>query len=710
MAHDQETYRRGRNSALLGGIVQLMLALFVLLLGLWSHSRVIYSAGWHVLGGLPVWIVLWLIYHQHRLERIESLEAEQLSRKDREAAAMFADHADDLDLARRRLEKLYKWGLSVVSLITSTYLIGLGLYLLYQDGVVRTLPGHEKLIAVVDPRASVMVLMLATVGFGFVAFAVARYVSGMTTVREWQLLRGGAGYLMGNFLVALLLVIATVTLAMGSNVVFNVLARAVPSIMVLIGVEILLTFLLSAYRPRRPGEIPRPAFDSRVLGLMTSPESLGKIISETVNYQFGFEITRSWFYQLLGRAITPLIIFAIVVLLLFSTVVIVQPYEQAVITVNGRIQRIAGPGLQFKPPWPIGGAERYDVGRIHRFSVGSIAGHGDATDDGHDHGDGADDEGQGGEDEAVLWTVKHTLGQEDYLITAPTRAAALVAGEASESVPSVSLLAGEVVVQYAIRRDEGLRQYVNAAADADKLIAAIADRRVGDYYLSNDIDTLLARGRFEAGDILRRQIQADSDQLELGLEVVFVSLVGIHPPQEMEVAASFQQQIEAVLDQQTEIEIAERRAIARLAAVAGSSSYALEIDQAIQDFESLKQDRDAGGAELEKQITEQQVAINELLADASGEVAKRIYEARAYRWQRGITERAAAERFSAELKAYRKAPRYFKAKRRLEAMAEALAQARKIVIGGDVKTPILDLDLKDSRSALTDMFLENDEE
>ena len=41
------------------------------------------------LGGLPIWIILWLVYNQHRLERVEALETEQLAADDARTTAFF---------------------------------------------------------------------------------------------------------------------------------------------------------------------------------------------------------------------------------------------------------------------------------------------------------------------------------------------------------------------------------------------------------------------------------------------------------------------------------------------------------------------------------------------------------------------------------------------------------------------------------------------
>src|SRR5690606_6959550 len=82
---------------------------------------------------VPIWIVLMMIYHQHRLERMEALETEQLASRDASAAAIFDERAQDLHVARRRLDRLYKWGLGGVSIVLALYLVIVGGTLFYAN-------------------------------------------------------------------------------------------------------------------------------------------------------------------------------------------------------------------------------------------------------------------------------------------------------------------------------------------------------------------------------------------------------------------------------------------------------------------------------------------------------------------------------------------------------------------------------------------------
>ncbi|MGC8159923.1 hypothetical protein ACP3WZ_25700, partial [Salmonella enterica] len=74
------------------------------------------------------------------------------------------------------------------------------------------------------------------------------------------------------------------------------------------GVEVFVNFVLDIYRPRKAGESPRPAFNSPLLGLVASPETVARSINEAINYQLGYDVSGTWLYRLLSRAAAPLIL------------------------------------------------------------------------------------------------------------------------------------------------------------------------------------------------------------------------------------------------------------------------------------------------------------------------------------------------------------------------------------------------------------------
>ena len=358
MTADQLTYRRGTTAATVGLVLQLALTVATALVGLWTQSPAIQAATWHMLGGVPIWIGLVLIYSQFESERRETLASEKLATQDAASAVLFGNLSDELQRARQRLASLLGYGLPIVSFLVAIYLIAAGIALLWRH-VTLAAASDPGTVTTLAPGVNPVGLLFVAGGLAFVAFIAARWISGYTRVREWQLLRGGASYLMSCFVLTALIAAGAATAAvLDDTSLFRAISAAVPAVMLLVGAEILLTGLLSAYRPKRPGELPRPAFDSRVLGLLTTPESLGRVMGELINYQFGVEVSRSWLYRLLGRAVTPLTILGAAVLFALSTLVVVGPDEQAVVLRFGAVQGRPGvrastsncPGPSRRPP------------------------------------------------------------------------------------------------------------------------------------------------------------------------------------------------------------------------------------------------------------------------------------------------------------------------------------------------------------------------
>jgi hypothetical protein len=216
MSHDQETYRRACNAVLLGLGTQLVLGTLTALTGLYAGATGVNALAWYYFGGLPIWVILWLLYNQHKLERVEALETEQLTAEDARTAALFEEAGQQLQIAQKRLDRLYKYGLNLVSLFVSVYLLAVGAVML-RAGVVeyrvaRDLePGgfFADLGAMLRGGGgfvgeSAGAVAIVSVIIAFTGFLISRYIAGMTKVQEWRQLRGGASYLMGNFVITAL--------------------------------------------------------------------------------------------------------------------------------------------------------------------------------------------------------------------------------------------------------------------------------------------------------------------------------------------------------------------------------------------------------------------------------------------------------------------------------------------------------------------------
>lgn len=703
---DEQAFRRGSMSAAIGFWAHVALTLGLSLMAVYAASAAVFAAVWYMLGGLGVWLVLWMLYKQHQHERLESLEAEQLAIDDAQAAALFDEAGEQLAVARRRLQWFYNWGLKIVSAVVGGYLLIVGVIIGYlgYDSLInspvladlmadRTF--FEKVTAQGPSGSIIWLLVLQLIG-AFIAFLVARYIAGMTKVEVWQNLRGGAGYMMGNAVTLAILAVASLVTILQYPLAYETAQIIIAVFMVLVGFEMLMNLVLDLYRPRKPGAFVRPAFDTRILGWLTSPESIGRIISETLNYQFGFELSRSWLYTALGKAVLPLTLFAILVLILLSGIVVVGPQEKGIVTTFGRFERIADPGLSLKWPYPMGRVERVDVDKVRTLMIGSHYGELD-------------------EDRDVLWTNQHAEDPEQYLVTAPSGNQLRVIDEtASEESNIAAGLAGARLTLF--YRISDLKTYLTVASDPTQLIRDTAMSKFNAYVVKHDIDTLLTKARGAIEQTLHQEIQTALNQvnngsgtLGTGVEIEMVALSMIHPPQDGEVAAAFHETIDARLEMQTMIEEAKRQAIETLAGVAGSRDKAMAIAQAVDELEPIREqlqalDRRLLSGEtvdqtrrekLRKQVAQRESRIAQLLKEAGGDAAAIGFQAEAYAVRVAVEQRAAANRFNFQLKAYEAAPKYFLMRQYFDTLAEGMKDRRKVIVAAELdQKPTLRINLE----------------
>lgn len=678
MSQDQRTYTRATTAATIGIVTQLLLFLMLLILGLYASSKAILAGAFYLFPGLMIWVLLWIVYRQHRLERDESLQAAQLADTDARSAAIFDEAGAQLAQAKRRLENLYKWAMPTVSGITALYLIAVGTLLLYLNN--QALDSETLQATPIRPDVNINLLALLLVLGSLAGFLVARYVAGMTRVDAWQALRGGASTLIGNvFLGFLPLLIAVALLYFGNAAGFIYLPLVIPGLMILLGGEIVLGLVLGFYRPRKAGEFVRPAFDSRVLGWLTRPESIGKIFSETINYQFGFEVSRSWFMRLLGKALMPLSAVCILIVIGMTSLVVVEPHQQAVVTTNGAFVRIAEPGISFKAPWPFGRAEQVDVNRVHSMRFGSTV----HVEEAHLL------------DGPILWSNQHVEEgkTEKMLVTAPPPGVG-TSGEVDSSLGE--MIGADIDVKYRIADLEayaGIKNPEAGISNPEALLHAVAQHEVTRYFATRDSDMLLTTARATAGKDLQSAIQDRVDAYNIGIEIVFVSVYGLHPPQD--VAADYHARINALQESQTEREKALQEADVILATVAGSRERAGRLNELIKAYyksdAQLKQlPADAIASQYTEQtlaLERQRAAIELLMIESGGQVGQRLAEARAKRWSISLSAEGRSLRLGAELQAYKNAPRYYPVSRYLDALVAAMEDRPKTILGPALGAP-----------------------
>ncbi|MBI4578858.1 MAG: hypothetical protein HY718_04095, partial [Planctomycetes bacterium] len=654
-------------------------------------------------------LYLVLVFHQRVLVQEEQMETEQL-RREREAGlgggAIFDQ--EDLLLAQRRLRWMYRWLLP-----GSTILVLVGLAITGLSGWPWTLGDSIRITRWPGIKIDHATLAIwFTGGAAFLSFLLSRYASGMGRYPEWRMLRSGASWLMGVTLGAVA-VSATMaplhyTQAFGPE---RVLAYVLRILLLVLAAEVLFNFVLDFYRPRSPDEEPRPAFDSRLLGLFSEPGGIARSIADAVNYQFGFEVSSTWLYKLLERAAVPLVGFAVIMLFVASSFVVVQAEEEAIIERFGRpLESTVGPGLHLKRPWPIDVAYKVATRQIHEYRLGDAP---------------SPDAKKEPEGQLILWTNKHE--QEPHLkvlIATPKLAEFMTTGAAtrpaaeSHLVPgakegptfaetgaavSVTILRVATTIQYEIGN---AKDWISTYRDPEAMLRAIASNELTRLCASQTVDGMLGNERGRLEKLLWQQVQDKADEAKLGVQVKFLGLQGVHPPEET--AEAFQDVIGAEQKKMASIRSAWADYNKRLSEVAGDMYLAENLATAIQTVNQREADSQASAqARQEARDLVHKLFFGDTKAHVTpigGQAAGIISKARAQRWQLENQGHAQAALFEQARAIKDAAPRVFYVREKLSALADALKSIRKYVIAaeGNVRIGTFHLNLQDAANAPLD--------
>ena len=512
MRVDHHACQRATTTALTGLILQIVIATTLLVFGLVAGSTVFIFTSLFAWVGIFIWLGLIILFYQEKMSILETLEESELAGN--EATTMFDTAGDEIRPAASRLKFLHRWMMPIMSLGVSASLITISFYVLsfldrlnHQDDVLQT---------VISQSPYTGWALAISMGFALTAFIYSRFIAGMANIKIWSNLRGGASWMVGN---AILLVAVSVGLLFkffNNDQVLLAICWGIPIFMLLVSAEIIVNFVLNLYRPRIQGESPRPAFDSKSLSIFASPDSLFKSINEAINYQFGFDITSSWGYQLLLRSFAWLISLGVFVLLLMSMLVIVEPMEQGIRIRQGAIVgEVQEPGLMVKWPWPVESSKVIDVTRIRELPL------------------------------TFQWKTQRSviLWTDEYYQHAITRPNPFIVNDLRISSDTItddllSLVDVQAVLRYRIA-DEGLLNWLHFGSDdierrsrlthRELAMKAISLSSITKMFQRLEIDKLLSVDRMSLSDQATLLVQTALDEQHSGIEVVSLDLPLISP-------------------------------------------------------------------------------------------------------------------------------------------------------------------------------------
>jgi regulator of protease activity HflC (stomatin/prohibitin superfamily) len=670
------TDRRGEGVAVLCLLVSLAAALILAVLAIASESTssAAWAAAFQMFGVVGIWVVTLIQLHQRRLVTEERLEIAELERHRREklggSQTIFdTDESDGIEkLAMgRRLRSIERFLVPAGAILTAAYHCVVGLSLFSWKWQFSPIADAGDAAIVEPTRLAVFCGAIA-----FVSFACSRYALGMSRLKEWGLMCAGGNFMFGSSAVCLAVCISLFCDGNGVTWVEPWVARGVGVLLIALAAETVLNFVLDFYRPRVPDLPQRPFYDSRLLGMFSEPGGILRSLANAIDYQFGFKVSETWFYKLLGRAVIPLLLVQIAVIVAVTCITVVPPGHQAVIERFGiALAETAKPGIHLTAPWPMDRATVIPVERIQRMELGH------ATDV---------DEGESGRFAGpVLWTRAHY--KKEYKLLVADRAAS-----ADTKVP-VNLLSVSMPLQWRVKSaDDQVIRFYSQTADVAGIIESMAYRELTRYAAGADILDLLGAGGIEASAELQRRIQAACDQggqdgRGLGVEIVHVGIGGVHPPSDGEVATSYEAVVGAIEQRDARIKKAQGEAAEIRVGSAGTGWDTLY--QAI-----LREDaaRTSNSADLRQRTDE----VEQLLRGEIGGFARqRVARAEMRTLARVFSEQSAAERYATQISTFRVAPKTYALRVYLRMLEEGLRSVRKYVIVLDQPDKVIyEMDLR----------------
>lgn len=693
MRADHLSYKRATSVSMLGVVIQIALGVLLLIYGLLMNDSAGVTGSLLILLGTGVWIALAIVFDQHRRERIEAVEYENFAEQDLASASVFDEAAGDLRVAAKRLDWLYKFMLPGISIIMGIALVWIGW--------ARLDSGPESMVEIAnrgitsDSQIGHHGWAIAIgIGIAVIGFVFARFTSGMARAKVWESLRGGSVYSVGSALFGLAIAIGHFADLAGLPSVLTSMNTVLSITMIVLGAEIFLNFVLDIYRPRPAGEYPRPAFDSRLLGFVAAPDRIAESINDAINYQFGYEVTSSWFYRLLSRSFIWLFLGGGVAIWLMTSFAVIEPHQRGIYVVNGKVAEEFGPGLHVKAPWPFGRVIVPEFVRTERVGEGR-----DMT-----------------EREIVEMTATgvrilnlaaDALTEDEAksvrLWTNESLAETLLVVQASQETGSgridraLSLINVRVPVYYSIKPG-GVEAYLRLGTDAetrDTILRMVAQRELMRELASRTIDEVIGSGRNEIRHSLKNRLTAAFDSLNpgddgtpigAGVEILFVGLEDASPPKDT--AKAFELVLEAAQKSETSIIQARQSRAETLAKAIGSVDVASEIVGAIAEYDRLRASGDT------QATAEKELEVREMIETAGGEAGDTIMAARADRWDLHMNARSLAVEYEGKLAAYQAAPEIYESRMRFAAIQDAIKDLRLYIVDEAVKSHIR-LDLLD---------------
>ena len=564
-------------------------------------------------------------------------EDKKLLEKRKERTSTFETNEDALFTANRTLNNYIKYSPYVIAIL-ALLIISFELFILwkyYLSGMLGVLP--------TNPLQAAFIAAL----IGFIALFCGVFSIGQSRKKEFRWLRPtGVWFILS----AIMLFVAAV------SVLFKnmdppliqwdyYLSRTSMVICAILAGELLINFLIEFYRPRTKSE-QRPLFESRLLSFFTEPGGVMRNIANTLDYQFGFQVSGTWLYQSIEKTITPLLLMWLGLLWLFTAIDEVAPGEMGVReTFGSHSEQLLPPSVYLKWPWPIQTIRKIPVNQTQEIFIGPEL---------------KDAQGKIKAPGIVLWTESHYAKEGRFLIATELREEKrepnkLNKKDLNDDKTPVSMIAALLPIQFKIKEDGALNYAYKHKSPIDTL-KDISEREITGYFASADMLKLMSTERKAAIDSIQIQIQKAANKLQLGIEIIAVAFLDAHPPiDDNKLPEEFQKVIGAQEEKEAEI--------------LSAKAYRARI-----------------------------------IPQAEADALQLILQAQAYKYEQTKVSKAEIERFNKRLIGYRAMPEMYMLNSKLDFLENDCKSIRKYVVPSTSQYDVYVINLEEKqRLDLLDM-------
>lgn len=492
-----------------------------------AGSATMLAAAVFLLLGFLVALVSWFQMRLEAREQLENLEIDELN-KNSASATLFESAEIGVRPSRRAREQFERVMVPVFTV----------LLLLLQGGLALVLWKGWLTIGKPNPEITTLAMTLFAI-FGIGLFLLGKYSAGLARLEKQRLLRPASGYLLLNAVLCFVVAGTNAAFWFGGSKVDLWVSRALLGLLCVSGLETLVTLVLEIYRPRIQGQAVRLIYESRLISMVGQPEGFVRTLAHALDYQFGFKVSETGFYRFVEENLSKLLLGQIVVLLLFTTFVVIEPGEQGLLERFGKPvagREVLDPGLHFKLPWPVDLVHRHRTQSLQDLLVGSEP----EMEDGHDH--------DHDESPVIVWTQAHNHEEFNFIVA---HAGAGGRGQLQQA-DLANLLTVGIPIQFEVTN---IVHWARGHANPKRTLEQLAFREAVKHLVSVDYSNVLALGRLEAAAALRERIQKRADELALGVRIVFVGVNDVHPP--VAITPAYEEVVAAQQQKQTNILAAE---------------------------------------------------------------------------------------------------------------------------------------------------------